>query len=252
MSQKNKENTQNSSSTDAHKAAQLPIFYKNPSYLRLDIHKDYALNPALKYSFAKNIAAVPLNVMELPLALRDYPVVFIGTEQKTLGVIMGLKPDNNVFVNDKGDWEKGRYVPAYVRRYPFILSDGMEENQYALCIDDTKENFITDAKNGLFIDGEASPVIKNAMNFCQSYFEANRQSEEFCRFVTEKDLLSPFSHSLLSQLGLSSVYSFDEQKISKLDDKTYLELREKGYLPFIYAQLFSMNNLQSLYERSLA
>lgn len=237
--------------TDTQTKQALPIFYSNPVLLDQQSHQDLSLNSDLKFTFAKNMAAVPVNVVELPLLMKDYPVLFIGENPTTLAVIMGLSPDQNLFISHKGDWEEGKYIPAYVRRYPFILSENEQEQNYSLCVDHNDQTIQQSNDNPFFNKDKPSEMTLNAMEFCKSYHQACNQTANFCALVEELNLLSPFNHHLLDDLGLENTRVIDEEKINKLSDQNFLALRKKQAVPFLYAQLFSMNNWQKLYEKTL-
>ncbi len=229
----------------------LPIFYHKPCFLNNDDYGDKGLNPQLKFSFAKNTAAVPITLVEMPIAMRDYPLLFIGETDLTLAVIMGLKPDQNLFIDQKNDWEADFYIPAYIRRYPFILAEQDQSQNLVLCIDDTRETVQKKTKDRFYQDGVAADFVKNAASFAQNYFEAGIKTNDFCKTIKALDLLTPLNLDLVKDLGFRRVSCIDEEKLKKLSDADYLSLKKKGYMAFIYAQLFSMNNWQNLYQRHL-
>lgn len=229
----------------------LPIFYQNPCFLNKDDYGDKGLNPQLKFSFAKNKAAVPITLVEMPIAMRDYPLLFIGDDAVTMAVIMGLDADKNLFIDAKNTWEDDFYIPAYIRRYPFILAEQDDNQNLVLCIDDTSNTIKPTKNNGFYHNGVAAAFVKNAASFAQNYFEAGIKTNDFCKTIKDMNLLSPLNLDLVKDLGFRSVSCIDEEKLKKLSEKDYLSLKKKGYIAFIYAQLFSMNNWQNLYQRHL-
>ena len=229
-----------------------PIFYQNPVFLDQKKHEKKSLNDKLGFSFAKEQVAVPVNAVEFPFLSRHYPVVFVGADTTTPAAFMGMRPNENLFISKEGEWAERTYVPAYVRRYPFIMSEDKENDKLILCVDETDKT-IKEAKENKFFDGEEmTDLTKNALEFCKSYHQASLQTVEYGKKLRELDILSPFQHQILLNMGFNALFTIDERKFNALPDDKILELRKMGALPIIYAQLFSMNNWQTLFDKVAA
>ena len=174
-----------------------PIFYKNPVFLDQEKHKGKSLNPDLGFSFASGQIAVPVNAVEFPFLTRHYPVVFVGEENTTPAVFMGLRPNENLFVED-GKWQERTYIPAYVRRYPFIMSEDKQNDKLILCVDENDDTIVKKKDNEFFDGSEMTDLTKNALEFCKSYHQASMQTTEFAKKLKEFDLLTPFRHQILN------------------------------------------------------
>ncbi len=227
-----------------------PIFYQNPVFLDKSIHGEMSVDPKLNFGFAKEQIALPVNAIEFTFLMKHYPIIFIGEEKTTPAVFLGLQPNQNLFVNKKGEWEEKVYVPAYARRYPFIMSEDKENDRLILCVDDNKDVLVKNNKKPLFDGEEMSETTKEALEFCKSYHQASLQTNSFCEKLKELDLLSPFNHALLRNLGFNQLYTIDEKKMNELSDEKFLELKKTGTLALVYAQLFSMNNWQTLFDET--
>ena len=77
---------------------------------------------------------VPLTVGEFPIAGIYYPIIFAGDRYQPLAV-MGMRQGSNLFVGADGAFEVGAYIPAYIRRYPFVLANDQAREQLVVCID---------------------------------------------------------------------------------------------------------------------
>ena len=97
-----------------------PLFYTDPTPLTPSTHGKIKVRADRDFLFAKDTNAVPLTTPEFVLAARHYPIVFVGDELVPTAAL-GFRPDQNLFVSEDGNWERRCYIPAYVRRYPFIL-----------------------------------------------------------------------------------------------------------------------------------
>lgn len=238
---------------------QLPMFYKNPVLLDGQKHKNLSLVKDFGLGFTNESNAVPVNLIELPQVAHFYPIAFSNDGMATPVAILGVRNDENLFVNKKGEWVKDTYVPSYIRRYPFILTEVNDGQSLSLCIDKTDGVTAENGNNPLF-DGEANPteLAKNAMEFCKSYHAASLQTQEFSKALAASNLLVERTAELSVKGGQKISFSgfciIDEEKFNKMDDATFAEWRQKGWIGAIYAHLFSgfhWNSITSLLNERL-
>lgn len=223
---------------------QLPLFYKNPVLLDGQKHKEMSLVKDFGLDFTATTNAVPVNLIELPQIAHFYPIAFSNDGQATPVAILGVRNDENLFVNKKGEWAKDVYIPSYIRRYPFILTEVNNGESLSLCIDETEGVVSNDNDNPLF-DKDAKPteLANNAMEFCKSYHAASQQTLEFSKALADSGLLVERTAELVikgdQKVNFSGFAIIDEEKFNKLDDATFNEWRQKGWIGAIYAHLFS-------------
>ena len=152
-----------------------PLFYNRPAPVSAMAHRTLKIRGELDFSFAQKTNAVPITLPEFVVAARNYPIIFIGDELVPT-VALGLRAEDNLFVNVKGEWEPGQYIPAYCRRYPFILLGGAEDERLQLGIDETAGSGKADAR-ALF-EGEAESEVKEtevargAIQLCEEFHGA--------------------------------------------------------------------------------
>ena len=225
-------------------SANLPLFYANPAPLDAKQHETLSLKKNFGFSFTKNVNAVPVNLIEMPQICHFYPIAFSPDGNATPVAILGLRDNENLFVDDQGQWESGIYIPAYIRRYPFIFSETPENDQLTLCIDMNDDVIEKSGEQSFFdAEGKASPLSTNALEFCKSYHAAAQQTMEFSQTLAASGLLVDREAQIGADGGRKISFSgfkiIDEQKLAEMDDKAFLDLRAKGWLPFLYAHLFS-------------
>ena len=63
-------------------------------------------------------------------------------------IVLGLEAGVNLFVNEAGEWARGVYFPAFVRRYPFCISKLYVDGE-ALVMELDRRGFL---KEGMFAD----------------------------------------------------------------------------------------------------
>ncbi|HCQ70773.1 MAG: sapC family protein [Alphaproteobacteria bacterium] len=229
-----------------------PLFYSEPRPLDSEAHKTLALKEGLGFGFTDKVNAVPVNLVEMPQICHHYPIAFSPDANATPVAILGLRDGENLFVDKEGKWAEGAYIPAYIRRYPFIFSEVPESDQLTLCIDFKEGETVQEGGDKKFFDdeGKATALASNALEFCKSYHAAAQRTAEFSKELLAKDLL--IERQAQIQVGSDVRINFsgfkivDEKKLAELDDATFLEWRKKGWLPFLYAHLFSGVQWQSL------
>lgn len=225
-------------------SAPLPLFYSKPTLLDATLHGGWGLPKTMNFGFSAKANALPINLVEFPQIAHYYPIAFARDAVATPVAVVGVRDNENLFVDDKGAWTQNIYIPAYVRRYPFILSENADTQQLSLCIDDAPDMVV---KNGgeKFFDDKKQPtqMAKNAIEFCRSYHMAARQTMEFGKALVDSGLLVDRAAEITlkdgQRISFSGFRIVDEQKFNKLPEKTLIEWRNKGWLAGVYAHLFS-------------
>jgi hypothetical protein len=129
----------------------LPLFYGAPRPLDSRRHASKRLRATNDLGFARRTNSIPLNGIEFLLAVKHYPIVFTASEPAVPVAVVGLRERENLYIRPDGSWETGAYVPAYVRRYPFIFLEHAGGGQFTLCIDEG---------SGALSNEEASPYLR--------------------------------------------------------------------------------------------
>lgn len=255
---------------------QLPLFYKDLLPLNGRDHGEFKVSSFADASFLANTHAIPLTVDEFVDAQRDYPIVFTAGDNPLPIALMGLNEGVNVFMDEDGKLESGVYVPAYIRRYPFILAKlTPDSDDMSLCFDPQSgvvgktdegqplfEELNQEQKdkvaNGEEIARDPSAYTNGVLEFCTRFEQSGQRTKAFLEELKKHGLLrdgrmditrndlpnQPFTYT-----GFQMV---DEEKLRELDTKTLEELNKNGMLMLMHAQLFSMNLMRNLFERQSA
>lgn len=235
------------------------LFYQRPVPLNTDIHRDTRLGPLNgNYKFCAGTNSIPLAAVEFFDAAREFPVAFTGQEGGPMFPIglVGVRQNENLYVDDAGSWE-GRYVPAFVRRYPFVLAEKREEEDFNVYLDEAYAGF--GDKNGerLFTDGgEHTPLLKQALEFLSVYQGEIRRTRLFVEKLQSLGLLVPRVLEVVragaQPLVLQGFSVVDEAKLQALPDAELLDLARSGLLAWVHAHLMSLANVANLADKLAA
>jgi len=232
------------------------LFYEKPVALNKVSHKDVKIAPlGGDYGFAAKTNSVIMAGLEFAEAAKEYPVVFAkAANDKILPVaLLGMRNSENLFVDADGKWD-GRYIPAFVRRYPFVLAQLPESNDLTVCIDQAYAGYNTDDGQNLFDDkGENTPLLQRAIDFLSDYQRQYRRTEAFIERIAELDLFMSLSAKVNmtggQQFALTGFMVIDEKKLLKLEDESALKLFRASELAWVYSHLLSLSNLSRLVDR---
>jgi len=226
----------------------MPIFYEKPEILDSERHKELGLIATSN--------AIPVNASEFPAAARDYPIVFIGDQEVNSVAIVGLRKGENLMVDAEEKWVQGTYIPAYVRRYPFIFVRQDGGTQYALCIDRASNRIGSNADRRFFDDSKMTELSEKAMEFCTLFQRHFLATEVVVKQLIDFDLLVThqvqFSLADGSTLTLKDFKVVDESRLNELGEADFISLRKTGALGAIYSHLISLNSWQHLLMRTSA
>ena len=229
----------------------MPLFYENPVPLDKHKHANLSLRSNFGLDFTAQVNAVPINAIEMPQICHFYPIAFAPDESATPVAILGVRDHENLFITQDGHWIDQTYIPAYIRRYPFIFSEVTGTDQLTLCVDITDKITENSREQPFFEEsGEPSVLSKNALEFCKSYHAAAEQTIVFSQALAESGILVEREAQItITNKGRISFAGFriiDEAKFAELPDQTLLTWRSNGWLPFVYAHLFSSTQWQRL------
>lgn len=229
----------------------MPMFYNTVVPVSSRAHADLKFNTTPDFSFARNINVIPIAVEEFAIAQRFYPILFAPTGEGHPMALVGLKEGENRFVNEKGEWRKGTYVPGYVRRYPFILARrDAQSDEFTLGMDDTSSRLSKAEGEPLFNGDKPSDLTNQAVEFCQNYERAAHQTRLFCQVLKEHELLRTGEVQLMVNGKPTKYEGFrmvDEQKLNNLSEEVTAKLVKNGAITAIHAHLFSLAAFQGLF-----
>ena len=238
-------------------SAPLPLFYNGLAPLSSETHATWRVRQLDAAPFLVGQHAIPITTDEFPLVQRFMPIVFsIGDDAIPLA-LMGLNEGVNVFVGDDGKLtENNLYVPAYVRRYPYMLARlRPDSEELSLCFDPTSEAIgAFDEGDALFENGQPSQVTKSILDFSEQFEQAGARTQAFMNELRELDLLMEGEVTIQpEQEQPPFVYRgfqmVNEEKLAALRGDQLRKMSQSGMLPLLYAHLFSLSLMREIFGR---
>jgi hypothetical protein len=227
------------------------LFYQQPEPLSPEQHRGMGVRSMDgPFGFAKVGHAIPLTVGEFPPAAMTGPIIFVGDDKMPIAV-MGLNAGENMFLRADGLFEPGAYVPAYIRRYPFVFANDDAAKQMVLCIDRAAE-FVVDKDYDLPFfeaDGQPSQYTKNCIEFCNNFEIERQRTASFVQLLNDLDLFETKTATFTppnpdgtpgEPQKIAEYFGVSEEKLNALPADKFIELRDNGALPQIYAHLVSL------------
>lgn len=237
----------------------LPLLFNDLTPLSSVEHAGWKVRPTDAAPYLARQHAIPLTIDEFATAQRYFPIIFSTGENPVPLALMGLNEGVNCFIDAEGKPIEQVYIPAYVRRYPFLLARLREDAQeLSLCFDpsaDTIGQF--EEGDSLFVDGQPSDTTKAILNFCEQFEQAGQRTTAFMKELTDAELLMDGEVAIqISDNDQPFVYRgfqmVNEEKLRELRGDTLRKMMKSGLLPLVHAHLFSLGLMREVFGKQMA
>jgi hypothetical protein len=244
--------------TEARLTGSVPL-YKNVEPLNRQKHRNYGVRTiSSPFNFLKDWHFVPAISPEFAFACGSYPIVFLG-ERKMPVLVMGLRQGSNLFVKEDGTFDADHYIPAYVRRYPFVSATNPDQPS-TVCVDMDAEFIVSENPERPFFDenGEPTDYTRQAVDFVSAFENDARATEAFVEKLVALDLLEQKDVKVANPqdpenpVTVAEYWGVSSDKFAELTAKQLKELQESGSLTAIYAHLFSLQRWDRILRRTSA
>lgn len=234
------------------------LFYERAVPLSKERHAGWSVETGGDYSFARHVNAVPLLATEIPTAAAEYAIVFTGTDETVMpAALLGVRNDENVYVTEAGGWQ-AKYIPAFVRRYPFVFSSSGNGATFTLCLDEEFSGCNQEGRGQPLFDAEkqATPYLEQMLTFTKNFQAQYEPTAGFCKKLTDLKILDPMKAQIKSkdgaEMSLGGFMAVNRDRLKALPGDTLSELANTNELELIYMHLSSMKNVSSMAERLMA
>ncbi|MFB0611131.1 SapC family protein [Aurantiacibacter poecillastricola] len=243
--------------------ASLPVLYKDLKPLNSSEHGDWHARTVDKAPWVAGQHAIPLTVEEFPAAQRSFPIVFSSGERSVPLALMGLNEGVNVFFDDEGAPREGTvlpYIPAYIRRYPFLLAKlDKDSDNLSLCFDPTSDlvGKFDDGQRLFNEDKEPSEHTKGLLQFCEKFEEAGNRTQAFMQELNSHDLLMDGEIAINRADNPDQPFIYrgfrmvNQEKLRELRGDQLRKWNENGLLPLVFAHLFSLDLMRTIFARQV-
>jgi hypothetical protein len=227
------------------------LFYKEPVALNRDKHHQVKFTPVKDYSFTSKVNSVPLTAIEFFEASRDLPVLFSKDQEENYFpvALLGLTNKGHALIDEEGKWASN-YVPAFIRRYPFVLN-----NEGTVFFDEASGLLSDDEGNELFSDdGKNTETLDNIVTFLNHFDQEHKRTVDFCAALKQQELFKPFNLQVMPKdsdkpLRLEGLFAIDDKKFENLNNDVVTEWFKKAYVAWVYAHLHSLGAIQKIAQK---
>ncbi|HCF24587.1 MULTISPECIES: SapC family protein [unclassified Novosphingobium] len=238
--------------------AALPLFYKDLMPLNSRDHANWRSRSTENATWMVGQHAIPLTAEEFVHASRNYPIVFSNAESPVPLALMGLNEGVNTFFDEEGKLTTPAYLPAYARRYPFMLAKlTPDTEELSLCFDPTTDLIGEFADGNALFDGDQpSEACKATLDFCRNFEEAGFRTQAFVEELTKHGLLMDGEVSIQQQ-GNEQPFIYrgfkmvDQEKLRDLRGDVLRTMNQNGMLGLIFAHLFSLELMSEVFGRQV-
>jgi hypothetical protein len=225
-----------------------PLFFSKPVIITSVDHAETTFRPEFDYSFCSKTNSIPLAVSEFEIAACSYPIVFSSGDDSAALAVTGFTAEKNLFVDEENQWDARSYIPAYVRKYPFLFLESDDGASFTLCIE--KKNLAGNADDPrMFEAGEPSDIVKKNLEFCTNFHASWALTKKFVSDLADLDLLVERKADIQlpkhANLSLNGFRVIDREKYEQLADSKLAEL-PRAYIFAIHCHLISMSRWQNL------
>lgn len=235
----------------------LPLFYKDLVPLNSQQHTTWKTRSTDKATWLVGVNSIPLTVEEFPQAQRNFPIIFTAGENPVPLVLMGMNEGVNVYVDEDGTVNTPVYIPAYARRYPFMLARlRPDAEELSLCIDPTSD-LVGEGDEGeaLFNGTEPTEATTNMLKFCENFEIAGTKTANFMAELAKHNLL--MDGELNIDIGTGQPFTYrgfqmvDENKLREMRGDVLRQWNQNGMLPLIYAHIFSLELVRDIFAKQV-
>lgn len=236
------------------------LIYENAVPISSERHRDLSVETGKDWSFARELNSVPLLAAEFAPAAGQHVIVFAGEGDQVFPVIiLGARPGLNAHIGEKGEWLTD-YVPAFLRRYPFVFSSNAtpEDDKLTLCIDMSFSGVNTDGRGERLFDsqGERTEYLGRMLTFSNGFQAQFERTKAMTHRLRELELLEESraefhagANSETAQATMGGFMTVNRDKLRKLPGDVLEELNRTDALELCHLHLHSLSNLPRMSQR---
>jgi hypothetical protein len=221
-------------------------------------HGDVSVERNGRYGFSAKVNAVPLLGSEFSAAAGEYAIVFAGEGDALMpSVVLGFRGQHNAYLDSDAGW-RAKYIPAFIRRYPYVFSKSADGQKLTLCVDESFSGFNREGRGQALFDAAGAPTahVDGVLKFLQHYHAHFQRTRAFCDTLQALDLLEPMQAKLTLAGGetssLSGFKGVNRARLKALSDGALTALFKSDELELVHLHLQSLRNFDKAREPTAA
>jgi hypothetical protein len=231
------------------------LIYESAVPISAARHANVSVEASNGYAFSAGVNAAPLMAVEFPRASAEYAIVFTAAGDNVMpAVVLGVRNEQNLYLSPEAHW-KADYIPAFIRRYPFVFSSSADGKTLTLCIDESHPGVNREGRgNALFgADAKPTPYVEKVLEFLKEFQAQFERTRQFGRRIQELQLLEPMQANVTTPKGekltLSGFLAVSRDKLRALSGATLEKLAKNDELELLYLHLASLRNFNEVKDR---
>lgn len=231
------------------------MFYESAVPVSAARHADLSVETGTGYAFASHASAVPIMALEFITAASEYAIVFTAVGEEIFpAVVLGMRTDQNLYLGTDGKWS-AKYVPAFIRRYPFVFSTSADRKTLTLCIDESYAGFNRDGKGQRLFDDERKPAAytQRVLKFLQDFQAHFQRTRQFCQRLKDLGVLEPTGVQVTAaggeKISLGGFMVVNRKKLREVPDDKLLAMAKSDELELLHLHLYSLRNFAEMKDR---
>jgi hypothetical protein len=234
------------------------LIYDHVVPISPDRHRDWYVKMSDNYGFSAELNSVPLLAAEFAPASQSYAIVFAASGGSVFpAILLGQEEGRNLCVDANGKWT-GDYIPAFLRRYPFVFAEDVvkEQGTFTLCIDEEFAGLNKDGRGERLFDAEGNRTqfLQTMLSFVAQFQTQFERTKLFCKRLSDLGLLSPSQARYQTPDGrsgaLSGFMTIDREKLKAIPEDALKAMFATDELELCYLSMHSLQNFRTMGTRS--
>lgn len=234
------------------------MFYEKVVPISLERHKQWSITQGTDFSFASEANAAPLMCAEFQSAATDLPIVFGKSDSGYAPVVvLGIEQNKSLLVDDKGKWTGG-YIPAFIRRYPFVFAASDDGKTFTLCLDESFPGCDPKGKKGQRVysdDDKPTPFMDTVLDFTKNFELEARRTAEFCKILEEAELFDPMQAGITmpdgQQRAVTGFHVVSRERLKEVTGDKLEDFFKRDVIELVYYHLVSLRNMEKLRDKAI-
>ena len=231
------------------------LFYENAVPVSATRHAELSVETGAGYAFASHASAVPIMALEFIPAASEYAIVFAPIGEEVFpAVVLGMRTDENLYLGQDAKWN-AKYVPAFIRRYPFVFSTSADRKTLTLCIDESYSGLNREGKGQRLFDDERKPAAytQRVLKFLQDFQSHFQRTRLFCQRLKDLGVLEPTGVQLTAaggqKIALGGFLVANRKKLREIPDDKLLAMAKSDELELLHLHQYSLRNFAEMKDR---